>query len=378
MMRKVETSSAVLEPRPRNNGRKLIALDLPSCGDVKWGSVTRVIPDRANLLVDLADRICPMNQPPRAHDVMIAQVTSVGRHAGIELDSGRKAGFAAGDVLGLAFGFRYATRQFYGEVPPLLTEYHMLSQGGVSGRVCSAPNEFLSPTVVKPIGYLCDADGATVNLRDHAFDIVKPHCCVPTILVVGSAMDSGKTTAAANLIRGLCRAGYRVHGGKLTGTGCMRDLLRMHDAGASRVMDFTSVGFASTSMASQSELQQIADVLYSQLSADHPDCLVLEIADGLVQRETKLMMSHLASNKMFDHLLLAIHDTMAAPTCVDILRRLWDIGPTAISGAATISPLSTEELQNLVDLPCLRKEDLASPMIATKFFLQTNPKPVVS
>ena len=89
------------------------------------------------------------------------------------------------------------------------------------------------------------------------------------------------------------------------------------------------------------------------------------------------MMSHLASNKMFDHLLLAIHDAMAAPTCMDILRRLWDVVPTVVSGAATISPLSTEELKKLVDLPCLRKEDLASPLIATEFFLQTNPNQVV-
>ncbi|HHK42694.1 MAG TPA: hypothetical protein ENJ50_09780, partial [Planctomycetaceae bacterium] len=102
---------------------------------VKWGSATRVLPNRPLTWNDVRRCLRPMSRAPKAHDVMIGRVVEMGRHTGLELDSGRKAKFFVGDLLGLVFGHRYATRQFLGEVPPLLNHYHILSQGGVCGRV---------------------------------------------------------------------------------------------------------------------------------------------------------------------------------------------------------------------------------------------------
>ncbi len=335
---------------------------------IKWGSATRVLGQRPLCWEQLQPNVMPMEQDPAAHDVMIARVKELGRHTRIELDSGRKAAFFVGDLLAVTFGRRYATGQFFGDIPGLQEEYHMLSQGGVCGRVLSAPNRFSAPTLLAPVGYLSDSAGRVVNLRDHGMVAIPGVSRAAIVVVVGSSMDSGKTTMAANLIHGLSVAGCRVNAAKLTGTACVKDLNKMADAGASATRDFTHVGFASTSQASVAELHELCDVLISNLTADAPDYLVLEIADGIVQRETQLLLDYLSQRGLIDHLCLAVHDVLAAPTCLDILHRKWGLKATAVSGAATASPLSTGELRSLAPAtPCLTSEDLSQASVLELF-----------
>ena len=335
---------------------------------IRWGSVTKCLPWRAETLGEIRHRIQPMLLPPIAHDVMIAEVQSCGRHDSIELDSGRKSGFSVGDLVGVAFGNRYATAQFLGEVPGICDEYHMLSQGGVCGRVVSAPAGFGTPTVLKPLGYLANDRGLTINLREHAMIVAAGNTNVPpVILVVGASMDAGKTTAASAVVRGLTRSGLHVNAGKLTGTACMKDLDMMFDAGAVKALDFNSVGFASTAKASSDELQEISEVLISNLSAGAPDFLVLEIADGIVQRETMMLLSLMKAQNQYQHVVLAVHDVLAAPTCINMLEENWGIVPTVVSGIATQSPLSTSELEMLTSCYCLSQQQLSSPEIRQLF-----------
>ncbi len=335
---------------------------------IAWGSATRMIKNRPTRYRDLEDRIAPMMSHPKPDDVMVARIREIGRHAGIELDTGRKASLYVGDLLGVAFGWRYATRQFYGEVPPLQNEYHMLSQGGVCGRVISAPDRFAEPTILEPIGYLAEEDGSVLNLRNHG---LRPQSadikCVQTIVVLGSSMDAGKTTLASSLIHGLTLAGKAVHAAKLTGTGCVKDINMMLDSGARTAVDFTWAGHASTARKSREDLESICQTLLSHLTADNPDVLVLEIADGIVQRETRKVIDYLVKQSLLNHVCLAVQDAMAAPACLMFLREQWGLTPTLVSGAATASPLSTEELRSVVPVPCVSANDLLSPHILTMF-----------
>lgn len=341
----------------------------PGHARVRWGSVTHSIPTRPETIAEVSSRLLPLGSAPRPHDVMIAEVQSGGRHAGIELDCGRKAAFDVGDILGVALGHRYATAQYLGEVPDqLYSEYHMLSQAGVCGRVVSAPAGFPRPTILRPLGLLAGEDGRAVNLRDFSLEVAPVDEPLPTvILVVGSSMDAGKTTTAAAVIRGLSRAGSRVNAGKLTGTACRKDLLAMHDAGAVRTIDFSSVGFASTAKTTCEELEQIAHVMTSQLASDSPDFIVLEIADGIIQKETAMLMTLMNDQHLFNHLVLAIHDAMSAPTCVSMLREKWGLTPTLISGVASQSPLSISEVRQITECRCLDKQALESAAIAELF-----------
>jgi len=337
---------------------------------IKWGSVTRLLPDRPGLWSDVEPLLGPVDRDPRPHDVMVGRIVVPGRHSGIEQDSGRKAKFYLGDLVGVAFGHRYATRQFEGDVPPQQPLYHMLSQAGVCGRVVSAASTMSEPTMIEPLGFLLDEEGQPANLSRYALRKRNGAPRVKTIVIVGSSMDAGKTRTASSIIHGLAIAGHRVNAGKLTGTCCAKDTNQMLDAGATRVLDFNDAGFASTFRESEQVLAELCEVLISQLSADRPDYLVLEIADGVIQRETKALLSYLTTASRVDHVCLAVHDALAGPTCVDLLRSQWKIEPTLLSGVATISPLSTAEVAGLVDIPCLSADELAEPNVER--FFRTN------
>ncbi len=342
-------------------------ISFPANTPIKWGSVAQMFPRQYRTWGELRPHLLPMTNDPRAHDVFIAQVQLLGRHEGIEHSNGRLASFLEGDILVGAFGYRYATRQFEGDIPPLSDTYDMLSQGGVCGRVCSAPLEFDEPTILKPLGYLTSEHGGCANLRDYGLKKSPVQNESPIILVVGSSMDAGKTTTAAGIIRGLTRSGLHVNAGKLTGTACVKDLNKYRDAGAVTALDFNHVGFASTAMATEQELQDIADVLISQLSTDSPAYVVLEIADGIIQRETQMLLYLLSQQQRIGHLALAVHDVMAAPSCVELLKKEWGIVPRLVSGSATFSPLSTIELNRVVNVSCFTKEQLGEPSIHSIF-----------
>lgn len=338
-------------------------LDAP----IKWGSVTKILPSKPNTYRQLSNRLLSQDQAPSCHDVLIAQIVDMGRHTGIELEGGRKASLYLGDIVALAFGNRYATNQYEGYVPDHRPLYHMLSQGGVCGEVVSAAYSMGAPTIVRPLGYLADQDGGIANLRSYA-RTKRGSVQLPKIIVaVGSSMDAGKTTMASSIVHGLSNAGKVVHAGKLTGTACVKDLNAMFDAGASMVMDFNHMGFASTFRASDYELREICDGMTNALADGEPDFIVLEIADGVIQEETKTMLNYMKNMSMIDHLCLAVHDALAAPTCVEFLRTMWGITPTLVSGMVTISPLSSREASGLIPYPVLSREELRSPTILAYF-----------
>ncbi len=346
---------------------------------IKWGSVTKLVPARPETWAQAMDCVRPLDKDPSAHDVLVGRVGEIGRHKSIERDTGRRSRFFPGDLVGLAFGHRYATQQYEGEVPPLLDRYDMLSQAGVCGRVVSAAHNMTDPTKIDPLGYLVDPSGKIVNLRHYA--LAKPaHQArvIPTILVFGACMDAGKTHMAASIIHGLMASGKVVHAGKLTGTACGNDLYMMRDAGAAVVLDFNNLGFASTHKATAEELEEICDTLVAQLAEGNPDFIVLEVADGIIQKETQLVMNYLAGEPVIDHYCLAIQDALSAPACLELLQNRWNIDITVLSGAVTRSSLSVMEVANLVSVPCLSAEELARPDIHSLFVTNSRQQTVAA
>lgn len=346
---------------------------LPPLAIVKWGCVTQVLPKRVEHWHELQTLLIPVDRDPIANDVIVGRVVALGRNESVELSCGRKAELHLGDIMVGAFGNRYATNQFEGVIPKRMAYYHMLSQGAVIGQVVSASQMIGNPTVIEPLGFLNDGNSDVLNLTQHSLQHVAPNR-VPTILVLGSSMDAGKTTTAAALVRGLSLAGWSVNAGKLTGTGCAKDINKMRDAGAQRVLDFTSCGYASTAGATADELEAISSRLIGHLSQGAPDILVLEIADGVIQSETSLLARMLATEKMVDGAIMAIHDVMSVLMATSIVEQQIGLKLFGVSGAATISPLSTMELRQLTnhsvfDVPTLSSPDVAYAM---EHFLATS------
>src|SRR6266516_5379932 len=104
-------------------------------------------------------------------------------------------------------------------------------------------------------------------------------------------MNSGKTTTAARLTNGLTNAGLNVAACKLTGSVSNRDQDELAAAASHEVIDFSDFGFPSTYLCSKEELIELFHGMLAEVSADDPDVVIMELADGLLQRETAMLLA---------------------------------------------------------------------------------------
>lgn len=317
----------------------------------------------------LAHRLIRDDYQPRPGDVVLAEVTSLGQHGRIENLAGRRGTLYRGDEIVVAYGNRYAPDQFEAYVPADLGPCHLVAGGGVASTMTVRHARMKLPTEIRPIGILADRTGRAINLADFALDTVKGGARSPLrIAVLGSSMNAGKTTTAAGIIHGLTRAGLKVGAAKLTGTGSGGDLWSMVDAGAIRAIDFTDAGHASTFGLDRPEAIDCARRLLGSFAADEADVLVLEIADGLLQRETAMLLEAAATEAWFDRIVFAAGDAMSASFGVDLLRR-YNLPVQGISGLITTSPLASREAEIQTGLACFNLRELSDPVEVTKLLL---------
>jgi len=144
-------------------------------------------------------------------------------------------------------------------------------------------------------------------------------------------MDAGKTHTVMSLIMGLRKQGLAVAGIKLTGTATGKDTWNMLDAGACIALDFVDGGFPSTYLFTLEELLQLYNLLVSRAAVEGASWVVVEIADGLLQRETAALLQHPGFTASVAAWVFAAGDPLAAAGGVGVLRN-WDIDPLAIRG----------------------------------------------
>lgn len=305
---------------------------------------------------------------PQPGDLVLARVEKLGHHKRIELEHGRRAPLFEGDEVVVCYGHRYAPDQFESEVPKDLAPCHLVAGGGIASRCLTRHSSAGAPTKIQPIGLLGDADGRVVNIADWA--IVAEEAKLPrplVVAVVGTSMNAGKTTTAAHLICGMTRDGMRVGGAKLTGTGAGGDRWLMLDAGAAYAVDFTDVGYASTYLASLAELEHIQTVITAHLRQQGVAAIVVEIADGLFQRETAMLLESPLFKANVDAIVFAAGDAMGACGGVEWLRQR-DLPVVAISGCMSASPLAAREAHQITGLPVLGLDELSSPDITALLY----------
>lgn len=286
---------------------------------------------------------------PRAGDVVLASVKEIGHHTRIELANGRRSVLFPGDEVIVAYGNRYAPQQYEAEVPPDLSSCELVAAGGIAARTLCRHARMSGATKLDPLGLITDAAGRVLNLdRWRMAEPADPPKIPPTFAIVGTSMDSGKTTAVAGLIRGLVRSGLRVGAAKVTGTGAGGDLWLMGDAGASAVLDFTHAGYASTYRCTAENVLSIVRTLVGHLAIAGVDVIVLELADGIYQAETAALLCDSAFTSSIDGALFAATDAAGAAFGVANLRSLR-ITPLAVTGLLTTSPLATREARTALD-----------------------------
>lgn len=328
-----------------------IHIDTLMSSDIKWAFTTRRVlhGDVRGIRADVQAAI--------PGDLVLCEIVEIGQHRNIQLADRRLAASYPGDLVVLALGDRYAPDQFHASASIVTGQMaQLIAGGGVVGRVDAAHAFMKEATVVRPLGVLTDAHGSAVNVATYALPKLRADQSATVIGVFGASMNSGKTTAASSLAHGLKRAGFATAGIKATGTGAFGDYNSFADAGVP-VLDFTDVGMATTYRMPLARIEAGFETLIATAAGAGAEVIVVEIADGVFQQETRAILQAGVIRDRMDGILFAAPDALSALGGVHVLEKLG-LSPFAISGMVSCSPLARAEAEEVTGLPVLSREDL--------------------
>jgi len=297
--------------------------------------------------------------PAVAGTVVACRVKNAKTHYNtIEDVHGRMVGLYPGDVIAGALGHRDALLGYSGVVPTSVQvgdTLDLLNLGGVIGVGATAVPGLGEPFHLEVLGSVLRfpgmerRTGVPANVMDGSYpthDVPAPDSLdlPPVVGLVGTCMNSGKTTAACALAREFGRRGMAVAGGKLTGVSLRRDVLEMADSGANPTAIFTDFGVVTTDASNAAPTARaILAHLASHLSPSPingqlsgPDAIILEFGDGLLGTygvdailDDPLMRGSVHS------LVLCAQDPVGAWGAVRLLADRYGLRPAAVSGRIT-------------------------------------------
>jgi len=100
--------------------------------------------------------------------------------------------------------------------------------------------------------------------------------------------------------------------------------------------------------------------LIGHLASLDVDVAVIEVADGLMQRETAMLLGSPAFTGLLDAVVFSAFDAAGAVFGVERLRRL-NLPVVALSGLVSTSPLGAREANAATGLPVASSAQLADP-----------------
>jgi len=276
-------------------------------------------------------------------DYVVGEVVGrAGELSRVELRSGRMIEVVEGDLVVGAWGSRRATLEAVGDWREITEDgmFHAMTAAGLFGRVTSiAP---LMPPIMRLqyVGHVT-RDGRKVTMDDFVPPIPDVPYEAPTLLIIGTSMSAGKTTAAKRIIRHLKGIGLHIVGTKLTGAGRYRDVLAMWDAGADDVYDFVDVGLPSTIVEPEEYRSRLRDLL-SLVAARRPDIVVAEAgASPLEPYNGEIVLEELGAHVRCT--VLCASD----PYAVSGVIAGFGYEPDVVAGIATNTTASVELVRKL-------------------------------
>lgn len=274
---------------------------------------------------------------------------------------GRMIGLNDGDIIAGVLGTRRALRGYAGVVPEKISvgdKLDVLNLGGVIGRCTSVNIELGKPLQAEVLGqilsfpHLGERVGVPANIMHGAIpwaDKLEPSA--PIVYVSGTCMNAGKTFACGEIIRYLDRKGYRVCGGKLTGVSLLRDTMSMVDRGAVKSLSFNDTGVVSTT---DKVSVPVAKGIINALNKEEPDCLVIELGDGIMGEYGVQAILHdaelMAAGKT--HVVCA-NDPVAAWGAVELYKHRFKREAGVISGPATDNAVGNTFIESQIGVPAI-------------------------
>ena len=330
---------------------------LPFPFDIK--SCKRAFTTRNVKAEDMQTLICGSIKP-KAGDLVLCEVTRLRQHCRIEQPNGRRSRMFVKDKIIVCYGDRYAPDQFESVVPDNLDACHLVAGGGIASLMRHKSPKVKPATEIQPIGLIGDSDGQILNLKDHQTLGVQnsdDQNFIPVLMVAGSSMNAGKTTTVASLIKGLTADGYEVGAVKITGTGSGGDLWHFIDAGAKHVIDFTDAGHASTYLVKHEKLLRDYHKMINHLKSKNVDVIVVEIADGILQQETKKLLQSTDLLNTTTAMYYTSGDSSSAIYGSHWLEKTgYDV--MALSGVVSSNPLGIQEINQATNIPVITKKQM--------------------
>lgn len=277
----------------------------------------------------------------------------------IEDVHGRFVTIHPGDVIAGALGSRDALYGYSGYVPEKVAvgdQLCLLNLGGVIGAGAQAAPGIGEPFHLEILGSLLEFPhldhrvGIPASVKRAALEPAPmPASPPPIIALIGTCMDSGKTTAAAVMITDLVRSGLRVAAGKLTGVSLRRDILAMEDCGASPVSVFTDFGVVTTT---DDNAVGATHSLIAHLSEVDPDLIVLEMGDGLLGTYgVHALLTDKAVKDSLSAIVLCAQDPVGAWGGAELLKERYGLSPSLISGRVTDTPVGRRYCEEKLEVP---------------------------
>jgi hypothetical protein len=298
----------------------------------------------------------------------------------LENREGRMVPLHDGDTVVGVFGQRNALHGYSGYVPEAVQAgdvLHVLNLGGVVGKCTS-----INPDVGEPFGFevlggvlvfpeFDNRTGTPAHVGMNAIEDGAPLGPVPVVFVAGTCMNSGKTSAACQIVRALSLKGLKVGGCKLTGVSLLRDALHMEDHGASWAVSFVDAGVVTTS---PENAAPTARRLLAHLSQRGAEVVVAELGDGLLGRYG--VSEILADPEIMGHkkvLVLCASDPVGAWGGVKLLGDSFGLTVDLISGPTTDNLAGTQYIEASLGIRALNARTSGAEM--GKFVLDAIGRP---
>lgn len=277
-----------------------------------------------------------------------------------EAVTGRAMTLAPGDTVLATPGHRESTRWVVGSVPDggLVPgeAYWLLADGGVVGAFAgesSRQKGHLGRLVFR--GVVRDADGTPLQLRQFA---VCPQTGAedhgaPLFLVLGTASEVGKTTAAVSVLRALRRSGrHSVAVLKATGTSSLTELHSYQDFGAAPCFDCVDFGLPTTYPSGRPDIGAVFDAMLNACLAAEADAVLVECGGDILGANVPEFLRAAVERRPDAKVVLVASDALAALGAKSVLAEMG-LAITLIAGPCTDTPTIQQRTQALCGVPAL-------------------------
>jgi hypothetical protein len=279
-------------------------------------------------------------------DYVLAEVVGDPKGRAVEAVGGRMIELSEGDLMIGALGNRFATLEATGSWEDVGEDGAMdlLSGGGLLGRCRSLSTLMPDLARLRYCGHVLQGGRRQTMAGCVQAPERRRELRTPLVLITGTSMSAGKTTAARVVIRRLKRMGMSILGAKLAGAGRYRDILAMGDAGADRILDFVDAGLPSTNCGEE-EYQEALTMLLTRMASVDVDVAVVEIgASPLEPYNGELAISAIRE-------LIAINILCASdPYAVAGALQAYDLVPDFVTGTTSNTEAGVQLVERLTGL----------------------------